>query len=277
MSNYYNNNYQKKNKNDNWTFVRNDNHKVEYDDNTASKNFKKILCKNINSVGKCIYTNKCLYAHSLDDQNVEPIRAMAYKMIKSNDDLSEIDLTKNKQLYSNLLTLTKLCQHCEQGICTGGYNCKHGACDKIYVVCQTDLTKGTCEGKCGYIHLTNKGLVPHAVKLVRNMKTKIPIPKATIINDDFFKKLNENIINIEQQYTDSSDDDKRNINIEKEENIKWDTMIDNYNKNNYSDSSEDESYILNKLQLDKEETDDTFLNKEKKLNSSIFKIDILCI
>ncbi|VBB18089.1 hypothetical protein YASMINEVIRUS_552 [Yasminevirus sp. GU-2018] len=166
----------------------------EYD-NTKYKNdnYKKILCKNINSIGKCIYTNKCLYAHSLDEQNVEPVRAVAYDMIKKDKNLSGVDLTKNKQLYANLMSLSKLCQHCEEGSCTGGYNCKHGACDKIYVVCQVDLNKGTCEGGCGKVHLTKKGLVPYGVNVVKNIKVKVPIPKSTVINDAFFKRLSDNV------------------------------------------------------------------------------------
>lgn len=168
-------------------------------------NYKKILCKNITSIGRCIYTNKCLYAHSLDEQNVEPIREISYNMIKKNEDLSLIDLTKNKQLYNDLLALSKICQHCEDGTCTGGYNCKHGACDKIYVICQTDLNKGTCEGGCGKIHLTKKGLVPYGVNIVKNLKANVTIPKATIINEEFFKQLNNNIS--------KSQNDKDNTNI----------------------------------------------------------------
>lgn len=156
-------------------------------------NYKKILCKNINNIGRCIYNNKCLYAHSLEEQNIEPIRLIAYNMIKKKDDLSHLDLSKSKHLYNHLQSLSKLCQHCDEGTCTGGYNCKHGACDKIYVICQTDLNKGTCEGACGKIHLTTKGLVPYGVSIVKNMKTKITIPKATVINEEFFKKLNQNI------------------------------------------------------------------------------------
>lgn len=162
-------------------------------------NYKKILCKNINNIGRCIYNNKCLYAHSLEEQNIEPIRSIAYNMIKKKDDLSHVDLSKSKHLYNHLQALSKLCQHCDEGTCTGGYNCKHGACDKIYVICQTDLNKGTCEGACGKIHLTTKGLVPYGVSIVKNMKTKITVPKATVINEEFFKKLSQNIIKTDSE------------------------------------------------------------------------------
>ena len=187
----------------------------DYDGETLrykNENYKKILCKNIHSIGRCVYTNKCLYAHSLDEQNVESIRSIAYDMIKKDIDLSNIDLSKNKNLYTNLLILSKLCQQCEDGTCTGGYNCKHGACDKIYVICQIDLNKGTCEGGCGKLHLTKKGLVPYGVNIVKNLKAKVVIPKATIINDDFFKKLNDNISKTNLQ---NNIDDPRKFTISK--------------------------------------------------------------
>jgi hypothetical protein len=156
-------------------------------------NYKKILCKNINRIGRCVYNNKCLYAHSLDEQNVEPIRVIVYDMIKKKSDLSHIDLSKRKQLYMHLQVVSKLCKYCEERTCTGGYNCKHGACDKIYVICQTDLNKGTCKGECGKIHLTEKGLIPYGISVSKSIKSKVTIPNATVINDDFFKKLTKNI------------------------------------------------------------------------------------
>lgn len=149
-------------------------------------NYKKILCKNINCYGNCVYNNKCLYAHSLDEQHVEPVRSIVYNMIKKNNDLSNIDLSKSRQIYNALLSLTRVCQRCAEHNCTGGYNCKHGACDSAYVICHTDLNKGTCNGSCGKIHLTKKGLVPYGISVMKNLKTKVSIPKPRILNDDFF-------------------------------------------------------------------------------------------
>src|SRR5436189_27952 len=134
-----------------------------------------------------------MYAHRLSEQNVESIRQTAYDMIKSDDDLSHIDLSKNRHLYNNLLSLTKVCPHCDDRNCTGGYNCKHGACDTKYVICYIDLNKGTCDNSCNKIHLTQKGLIPYGVNVTRNTKNKIPIPKTNIINDAFFKKLTDSV------------------------------------------------------------------------------------
>lgn len=128
-------------------------------------NYKRNLCKNMNKQGECMYNNKCLYAHGLNDQKIDFIRKIAYDMIRNNDDLSHIDLLKNKKLYDCLLSLTKVCEDCINGICTGGYNCKHGVCDRKYIICQTDLNKGSCDGKCGNVHLTKKGLIPYGKKI----------------------------------------------------------------------------------------------------------------
>jgi hypothetical protein len=280
---------------------------------TNNDNYKKILCKNINDIGKCIYNNKCLYAHSLEEQNIEPIRETAYKMIKTDIDLSHVDLSKNRYLYNNLQALSKLCQHCEEKKCTGGYNCKHGACDKIYVVCLTDLNKGTCEGGCNKIHLTLKGLIPYGTSIVKNMKTKIQIPKASIINEDFFRKLSINAEKVNSlnniQYNKENDTKHQEINHShnttdnKSENDindlnNWNdfstqdlsiNFVEKTQKDNNSICSDDEEKIekvLNffPIQIDNNirDTDDDFKfnnisKREEKLNKSIFKIDILCI
>ena len=271
-------------------------------------NYKKILCKNINNLGKCIYNNKCLYAHSLEEQNVEPIRAIAYDMIKKKDDLSHIDLSKNKHLYNNLHSLSRLCQHCDEGTCTGGYNCKHGVCDKIYAICLTDLNKGTCKGACGKIHLTSKGLVPYGDSIVKNLKTKITIPKAMVVNEEFFKKLNHNMTYSESTQESQSREDSEVVidqdrdigdnseNIVLHDENQWDRFVltqdtqsarknkrldDNDNDSLCSDDSEKIEYVLNFFPVKTEgiyaDTYDDIPKREKKLTKSIFRIDMMCI
>lgn len=244
-----------------------------YDRNNDKKrqkndNYKKILCKNINRDGKCIYNNKCLFAHNLEEQTIEPVREIAYDMIKNNDNLSHVDISKSRQLYNNLLCLSKLCPHCEEGTCTGGYNCKHGTCDKIYVICQTDLNKGTCDGKCGKLHLTSKGLVPYGKNIMRNLKTRsIPVP--TIINDDFFKQLASNVTNIGQNVCEESngDNDSQNMfDIDNNESICSDeTDILSLPDVESNDSSAEDLIFMDNYK------------KEDKLHKSIFRIDIACI
>jgi hypothetical protein len=123
-----------------------------------NKNHKKILCNNIISDNECPYGTKCLYAHSMEEQNVDDLRKKAYDMILKDDDLSSIDLKSNYELYETLLELTHVCENCVKHRCTGGYNCKYGVYDEQYQLCKTDIVFGDCDGNCGNIHLTSKGL-----------------------------------------------------------------------------------------------------------------------
>lgn len=199
-------------------------------------NYKKILCQNVITYGSCIYGQKCLYAHHLSEQKIENIRKLAYDMIKSNNDLHHINIAHNKPLYNVLSSLTNICDNCKENKCTGGYNCKHGACKEEYRICLIDLNKGTCHGRCGKIHLTDKGLVPYCVNLLMGFKTKpLSPPTPVILNDDFFKKTTEFL--------------KENQNNE----IEW---IDNIHDNNDGDH------------LDA--TDDYDQSQQNKLTQSIF-------
>ena len=237
----------------------------DYFQNRKNKgdNYKKILCKNININGKCIYNNKCLYAHSLDEQNVEPVRLIAYNMIKKSDNLSEIDLSKSKQIYNTLLSLTRICPQCETHTCTGGYNCKHGACNNAYVVCQTDLNKGTCDGSCGKVHLTKKGLTPYGLCVMKNLKTRVVLPKPKIINEDFF--LNDNNKNDHNK-----NDHMYDIDTNKTVSINWD---------NKSDDSSSDDILLPNLDCDDDDSSEylnynSVIDRENKLTKSIFKVNI---
>jgi hypothetical protein len=230
--------------------------------NQKQDNYKKILCKNITSSGKCIYGNKCLYAHSLDDQNVEPIRVLAYSMVKDDNDLSSIDLSKKKHLYSHLQSFSKLCQFCEEGKCTGGYNCKHGVCKKEYIICLIDLNKGTCDGSCGYIHLTDKGLVPYGVNVVRNLRTKTTVPRGTIINDEFFNKLNKNIVTKNKLNDDSNNDsdDESNDGLDNDLN----DVSNNDLNDNLNDISKDDTNIYTCTDTGEESWIETNMDDLKK-------------
>lgn len=127
------------------------------------QNRKTLLCKNILSGDrKCKYIEKCAFAHSLKEQKLVPIRKTAYDIINGNQDLSNIDLTKNRELFKTLEQLTKVCQICNVGNCTGGYNCRNGAIDILHQVCYNDLVFGNCIKKdCECVHLTKRGLKPN--------------------------------------------------------------------------------------------------------------------
>jgi len=154
--------------------------------NTIIQNYKKTLCKNMGMYGSCVYGSKCKYAHTLKDQNIEPIRKQVLDYINNNEDLTHINLVEDKKLYFELLTLTKLCYLCNDNKCSGGYNCKNGSYDKSIIICIVDLNKGNCDNnECSKIHLTKRGLIPFDIVFNRSVKINF-IPKREIIDDVYF-------------------------------------------------------------------------------------------
>lgn len=158
-----------------------------------NKNLKKILCHNIITSGSCGYGNKCLYAHDLSEQNMDNIRKKAYDVLLNNADLSSIDLQKDFVLYRALLALTKMCEQCDKNKCTGGYNCKWGACSKKYHICIRDLNYGDCTHNCGCVHLSDRGLKHFFTTFVKttnsNVTEDVPGVSGTLLSSDFFKNL----------------------------------------------------------------------------------------
>ena len=131
--------------------------------NKITKN--RILCFNMLNSNNCSYFDKCIYAHSLEEQTVDQNRQEALNILKM-EDLKNCDLIKNYNLKTNLLVLTKLCNDCINKVCPGGYNCKYGACNKEILICNNDFYKGDCKNfiennKCiNGVHLTLYNLVP---------------------------------------------------------------------------------------------------------------------
>lgn len=123
------------------------------------KNKKKLLCNNIITNGSCCYGIKCMYAHSLDEQQIDSNRKLAYEILLSDKILDDINFQQNITIYRSLRELTKLC---EKQYCTGGYNCKHGICgNKKLQICSKDLDYGDCSDvNCQLVHLTKRGLKP---------------------------------------------------------------------------------------------------------------------
>ena len=126
-------------------------------------NQKKILCQNFIFNGKCNYDTKCLYAHDILEQNIDPHRKKTLDLLLDNNDLSDIDLSQynNKILLRELLTYTKMCDLCILKKCTGGYNCKYGCCIEKYLICYDDLCYNHCtDNNCKKIHLSKRNLKP---------------------------------------------------------------------------------------------------------------------
>lgn len=194
-------------------------------------NLKKILCINIVNNNKCIYKNKCMFAHSLDEQKKEPIRQYIYDIIFVYDDLSNINILKNKILFNELVILTKKCFNCVNNKCTGGYNCKFGSCIPNYTICYNDLLYGKCLNQiyeyeinniiikkcnCG-IHLTEKNLIPHNQRLMNDV---VSIEKNFLYkhninynnkNNIISLHLNDNTIKIVREIINNTNNKAKNI------------------------------------------------------------------
>ena len=197
--------------------------------NNNNNNKKKILCYNILNKGSCSYGSKCVYAHSIEEQNINNNLLDAYNIIKNNFSLENIDIINNKKLFNALLHITKLCTLCIKGICPGGLNCKFGTCSKKYQVCKYDLLNGNCPDKesyCKLIHLTDRCLIPYNIQKNRYYNKN----NNESTNNNYF--LNKKLLTTESiktiKYTNNidkysmSDDDSS---------IDTDTDTDTYNEN----------------------------------------------
>lgn len=167
-------------------------YKTQYRREQKKENHKKMLCTNMTINGKCDYGTKCLYAHSLSEQNVEPARKKVLDILVM-DDLSHIDLAVERDVYRNLSILTKMCDDCYRRKCTGGYNCKYGSCEPKILVCYDDLNYGNCTNpSCNYIHLTERGLKPyynHARTSNKQNLHRNSFPAGTLLTEEFFSRL----------------------------------------------------------------------------------------
>ena len=197
------------------------------------ENKKKILCYNILNKGSCSYGNKCLYAHSLEEQKINNKIKIIYDLIKKNTSLENINLVKERHLYNGFIHLTKLCPMCIKGNCPGGYNCKYGAFSKKFQICKNDLLLGICNNEnCKLIHLTSRGLTPYIkskkeYSLKKNNNENI---KNILKNNEFqnISFLNNNLLNkniIEKIYKINNNDYNSDSNTsscsDSEDNIKY--------------------------------------------------------
>lgn len=161
-----------------------------------NKNIKKILCNNIVNGYKCVYRNKCMFAHDLSEQHIDTNREIVIRMINEYNNLSHIDIYNNKQLFNEMIILTKECKNCMNGKCTGGYNCKFGTCKKNIKICHDDLMCGKCQNNINEnkhcingIHLTEKKLIPYNQR--HNIEVSIKGPISSTSNKiNYNNKIN---------------------------------------------------------------------------------------
>ena len=246
-------------------------------DHERQQNYKTIRCLNMLTNGSCTYGGKCKYAHSLEEQNIVGPRRMALDVILKQKDLSNIDISANKKLYGQLKCMTALCQKCIDSECTGGYNCKHGACDPKCVVCLEDMNKGTCkQTKCDKIHLTDRGLIPYGIRITHESEKDRSI-KPVLINDVFFENATKHV---SSDTDDVVDDDEDILSIASAEEIVNDSVPtedrkdDKYDDSDHDNSERDNSGHDNS-EDDNSEHDDANMLDEIDVNNSEYKMDIL--
>lgn len=167
----------------------------------STVNNNKILCTNMIKYRKCDYGYKCVFAHSLSDQKVDSLRQRAYNIIKNKYDIKTLDLISDRNLLKTFIELTTTCSSCSTNNCIGGYNCKHGAINKKYTICYTDMMRGTCNANCGYMHLTKLGLVPYSTQ-----KKKLDLSSSSYSpnNNNYYNMYEETGNNITNQIKDLS-------------------------------------------------------------------------
>ena len=170
------------------------------------------MCQNVIINGTCTYTDRCLYAHKLDEQKIDIKRKKIFELIDSTTDLSFIDVNKHNDIYKEFLLFTKPCLDCVNNKCTGGNNCKFGAPNIKYIVCYDDLNYGKCEdANCDRKHLSKRGLKP----IYNNISNILAQPsidnismiKPIINNLLLFNNYNNNYINLINDDSDITDEE----------------------------------------------------------------------
>jgi hypothetical protein len=169
-------------------------------------NVKKILCYNILNNNKCSYGNKCMFAHSLDEQKKENYREFIIDVILKRNDLSNINICEDSKLFTELLIFTKECKNCLIKKCNGGYNCKYGTCVTNLKICKTDIVTGKCKKEvnnetlsCIYgLHLTEKKLIPYNLQLYTYPNTNFLLSSMNNVNINRMVLDNANMENIKE-------------------------------------------------------------------------------
>jgi hypothetical protein len=116
----------------------------------GKRNYKKLLCTKQLMGNNCRYGDKCIYAHTRDEQVIDPIRRHIMSCMET-EKYNMIDL-KNEKQYVELLRYTNLCNGCVNNVCIGGNNCTNGISTKKYLICKNNLIN-VCKENCGRIHI----------------------------------------------------------------------------------------------------------------------------
>lgn len=237
-----------------------------------SDNVKKILCYNILSNNRCSYGNKCMFAHSLEEQKKENYKDFIINFILKEKDLSNINICSDTKLLEELLIFTKECKNCLIKKCNGGYNCKYGTCLSNLKICKNDLINGKCKKEVDKsklacingIHLTEKKFIPYNLQLYTYPNSNYLLCENNnninnnriILNDENMDIIKEIIMksNINDINTYDNNFEIKNKKINK---------LINYSLNSNSNSSDEES--INKVRMENN-NDINIVNNNKKIN-----------
>lgn len=177
---------------------------------TNNPNYKCLLCQNMFITNKCIYNNRCLFAHSEEEQVINSTRKYIMDILNDNKNINA-NLLKNESVYRELLVLTKECEiHKNNSFCKGGNNCNEGYHNLKYSICKDDLIDGMCTNmECKHNHITSKGIHPYNVnkyqnniiiegqlltkKLIEEKFSKYNIPSSDSESDEEIQQIFEEI------------------------------------------------------------------------------------
>lgn len=127
-----------------------------------ASNDKRLICNSVTSDGSvlnqrenfiCCHGPKCSYAHSLEEQRIDEKKLSIYRSILDKDQTLAIseDPASYAEIYRGFIAASSICERCYSGECTGGYNCRNGACCHDLLICRDDLLTGCCTNE---IHLS---------------------------------------------------------------------------------------------------------------------------
>lgn len=149
-------------------------------------NKKKILCKNILKYSNCKYDSRCMYSHTLFDQNIDHSRQCIYNLI---DGITSYININDPEIYNDLVILSKLCINCANKNCQGGLNCKYGACSTKYNICINDLNYKVCTNTvCSKVHISKLLKLTVPKHLTFNFDD-VNIPTKIKISHDYFSHI----------------------------------------------------------------------------------------
>jgi hypothetical protein len=171
-----------------WKIVNYNKKNKENEINNIYLKKKTMLCRNMINEGFCKYTKKCIYAHNIQEQYIDETRRKTYELIMGTNDLSSY--TIDEKIYNDIKIMTSLCEKCCEKKCTGGMNCRNGACNKRYQVCLDDLTlKCNKIEICKKIHLSLLGFKKNYQN--NDQKTECIIDKINKINKIEINEINK--------------------------------------------------------------------------------------